>query len=154
MFKRDLVILCMSRVTVGQRRSLTPAHGAAGLSRLELRAKGDTNELYANLVVVILALGAVWLPLMHYLVDRKGYAVTLFVINTLGVVCSGLQARSMSFTARSSQGLLIRGASWPAFRAWLSAQCPTSYDASTSKTHASDPCVLHCRQCRTCRCRS
>jgi len=44
-------------------------------------------------VVVILALGAVWLPLMHYLVDRKGYAVTLFVINTLGVVCSGLQAR-------------------------------------------------------------
>jgi len=68
-------------------------HNIAGLSRLELRAKGDTNELYANLVVVILALGALWLPLMHYLVDRKGYAITLFVINTLGVVCSGLQAR-------------------------------------------------------------
>ena len=67
-------------------------HDMPGLSRLELRAKGDTNDLYTNLVVVILALGALWLPLMHYLVDRKGYAVTLFVINTLGVVCSGLQA--------------------------------------------------------------
>ena len=74
---------------------LRPCTQCTGLSRLELRAKGDTNALYANLVVVILALGALWLPLMHYLTDRKGYAITLTVINTLGVICSVLQASRM-----------------------------------------------------------
>ncbi len=64
-----------------------------GLSTQELKAKGDNHSVYADLVVVILALGALWLPLMHYLSEFHGYAVTLTAINTLGLLSSVLQAR-------------------------------------------------------------
>ena len=63
----------------------------AGLSALELKAKGDANAVYTNITTVIIAAGAVWLPLMHYLMDRRGYGVTLIVINTFGVTCAVLQ---------------------------------------------------------------
>ena len=62
-----------------------------GLSRLELKAKGDSKALYTNLTTVIIAAGAVWLPLMHWLMDHRGYGATLIVINTFGVLCSTLQ---------------------------------------------------------------
>lgn len=73
----------------------------AGLSRLELKAKGDDSALYTNLTTVIIAAGAVWLPLMHWLMDHRGYGTTLIVINTFGVLCSTLQVCGASCAARA-----------------------------------------------------
>lgn len=60
------------------------------MSRLQLKAKGDDGT-YANVTTVVLAAGGVFIPVMHLLVDRRGYAVTLATVNVLGLLCCMFQ---------------------------------------------------------------
>ena len=80
--------------------SLLSLKPCIGLSGLELRAKGGRDALYAAvLATVIIAAGAVWLPLMHWLMDHRGYGTTLIFINTFGVVASIMEVRGATAAA-------------------------------------------------------
>lgn len=66
----------------------------AGTSRLQLRAKGD-GGIYGNITSVVLACGGIFIPATHWLVDRRGYGVTLATVNVLGVLCCVFQVSSL-----------------------------------------------------------
>lgn len=65
------------------------------MSRLQLRAKGDDGT-YANITSVVLAAGSLFIPATHWLVDRRGYAVTLATVNVLGLLCCIFQVSRLS----------------------------------------------------------
>lgn len=84
----------MQRSWLWSYASQTVSHSTlccAGTARLQLGRKGDATHTYAKLVNVVISLGFLAVPLQGWLVDRQGYAITLIVINVLGVACALLQ---------------------------------------------------------------
>lgn len=63
-----------------------------GTQRLQLDYKGDVNNAYANFGNVVVAFAFVTIPIIGWLLDKKGYGWTLGTINALAVVTSILQA--------------------------------------------------------------
>jgi hypothetical protein len=63
-----------------------------GTTRLQLEHKGDDRHHYTNFANVIVSFGFVVIPLIGWLLDHKGYGVTMGTINCIGVICSVLEA--------------------------------------------------------------
>ncbi len=63
-----------------------------GTTRLQLEHKGDSRHHYTNFANIIVSFGFVGIPLIGWLLDKKGYGITLGTINFFGVLCSVLQA--------------------------------------------------------------
>ena len=63
-----------------------------GTQRLQLENKGDTNNSYADFGNVVVAFAFVTIPIIGWLLDKKGYGITLGTINALAVLTSVLQA--------------------------------------------------------------
>jgi MFS family permease len=63
-----------------------------GTQRLQLDYKGDYNNAYANFGNVVVAFAFVAIPVIGWLLDKKGYGWTLGTINALAVLTSILQA--------------------------------------------------------------
>ncbi|KAK9812965.1 hypothetical protein WJX72_006572 [[Myrmecia] bisecta] len=63
-----------------------------GSARLQLEQKHDDRLTYTNLVSIIVACGAAFIPLTGYLLDRLGFGITLAIINAAGVLTSLLEA--------------------------------------------------------------
>lgn len=63
-----------------------------GTTRLQLEHKGDRLHHYTNFGNVIVSFGFVCIPVIGWLLDHKGYGVTLGCINAIGVICSVLEA--------------------------------------------------------------
>lgn len=74
-----------------------------GTTRLQLEHKGDSSHVVTNIANVVPAFGFVGIPVISWLLDKKGYGVTLAVINLLGVLASIFQAMpSLYFQVRLS----------------------------------------------------
>lgn len=63
-----------------------------GTTRLQLEHKGDAAHHYTNFANVIVSFGFVVIPVIGWLLDQKGYGITLGTINCIGVIVSVLQA--------------------------------------------------------------
>jgi hypothetical protein len=63
-----------------------------GTQRLQLDYKGDWNNAYANFGNVVVAFAFIAIPIIGWLLDKKGYGWTLGTINALAVLTSILQA--------------------------------------------------------------
>lgn len=63
-----------------------------GTQRLQLEYKGDSSNWYANFGNVVVAFAFVTIPVIGWLLDKKGYGWTLGSINALAVLASALQA--------------------------------------------------------------
>lgn len=73
-----------------------------GTTRLQLEHKGDAAHVVTNIANVVPAFGFVGIPVIGWLLDKKGYGVTLATINFLGVIASFFQAMpSLYFQART-----------------------------------------------------
>lgn len=66
-----------------------------GTQRLQLESKGDENNSYSNFGNVVVAFAFLPIPIIGWLLDRKGYGWTLGSINALTVLTSVLQALPM-----------------------------------------------------------
>lgn len=63
-----------------------------GTTRLQLEHKGDANHVFTNLANIVPAFGFVGIPVIGWLLDNKGYGITLGTINCMGVLASIFQA--------------------------------------------------------------
>lgn len=63
-----------------------------GTTRLQLEHKGDSAHVVTNIANVVPAFGFVGIPIIAWLLDKKGYGITLGTINFLGVIASIFQA--------------------------------------------------------------
>lgn len=63
-----------------------------GTQRLQLDYKGDYNNAYSNFGNVVVAFAFVAIPIIGWLLDKKGHGWTLGSINALAVLSSVLQA--------------------------------------------------------------
>lgn len=63
-----------------------------GTQRLQLDYKGDYNNAYANFGNIVVAFAFVAVPIIGWLLDKKGHGWTLGSINALAVLSSVLQA--------------------------------------------------------------
>ncbi len=63
-----------------------------GTQRLQLDYKGDSNNAFSNFGNVVVAFAFVAIPLIAWLLDKKGYGWTLGTINALAVLTSLMQA--------------------------------------------------------------
>ncbi|KAL3151740.1 hypothetical protein ABBQ38_012718 [Trebouxia sp. C0009 RCD-2024] len=63
-----------------------------GTTRLQLEHKGDAQHHYTNFANIIVSFGFVVIPVIGWLLDHKGYGITLGTINCIGVIVSVLQA--------------------------------------------------------------
>lgn len=63
-----------------------------GTLRLQLEHKGDANHTYTDLANILPCLGILGLPIVSWLLDKKGYGITLATINALSVIVSAMQA--------------------------------------------------------------
>ena len=63
-----------------------------GTQRLQLDYKGDWNNSYSNFGNVVVAFAFVAIPIIGWLLDKKGHGWTLGTINALAVLSSVLQA--------------------------------------------------------------
>lgn len=63
-----------------------------GTQRLQLDYKGDYNNAYSNFGNVVVAFAFVTIPIIGWLLDKKGYGITMGTINALAVLTSLLQA--------------------------------------------------------------
>ena len=63
-----------------------------GTTRLQLEHKGDDRHHYTNFANIIVSFGFVVIPVIGWLLDHKGYGVTMGTINCIGVICSVLEA--------------------------------------------------------------
>jgi MFS family permease len=66
-----------------------------GTQRLQLDYKGDDDNAYSNFGNVIVAFAFVVIPVIAWLLDKKGYGLTLGSINALAVLTSVMQALPM-----------------------------------------------------------
>lgn len=66
-----------------------------GTQRLQLESKGDTNHAYAEFGNIIVAFAAFAIPLIAWLLDKKGYGITLGAINALSIITGAFQALPM-----------------------------------------------------------
>jgi len=72
--------------------SLTFMQFYLGTTRLQLEHKGDVNHHYTDFANIIPAFGFLGIPFMTWLLDKKGYGVTLTTINFLTVLASLFEA--------------------------------------------------------------
>ena len=63
-----------------------------GTTRLQLEHKGDQNHHFTAFANIIPAFGFLGIPFMTWLLDKKGYGVTLTTINFLTVLASLFEA--------------------------------------------------------------
>lgn len=63
-----------------------------GTTRLQLEHKGDVNHVFTNLANIVPAFGFIGIPVIGWLLDNKGYGITLGTINCMGVLASIFQA--------------------------------------------------------------
>ena len=63
-----------------------------GTTRLQLEQKGDSGLKVTGVANVVPAFGFLGIPIIGWLLDTKGYGITLGTINFLGVVASLFQA--------------------------------------------------------------
>ena len=66
-----------------------------GTQRLQLEYKGDDQHAYAEFGNVVIAFAFVTIPLIGWLLDKKGYGITLGTINALSILTSIFQALPM-----------------------------------------------------------
>jgi hypothetical protein len=63
-----------------------------GTTRLQLEHKGDVNHVFTNIANIVPAFGFIGIPVIGWLLDNKGYGITLGTINCMGVLASIFQA--------------------------------------------------------------
>jgi MFS family permease len=63
-----------------------------GTMRIQLLDKGDIDNAYTNYGNVVVAFAFLTIPIVGWLLDKKGYAITLGTINGMNVAMSVLQA--------------------------------------------------------------
>ena len=66
----------------------------------------------------------------HWLVDRRGYGVTLAVVNVLGVLCCIFQVDTVDSNFSTSCHMVIADCTWPPVQA-LDVSCALPAGAST-----------------------
>lgn len=79
----DVLLLCMQVFCI---------QFYLGTTRLQLEHKGDAQHHYTNFANIIVSFGFVVIPVIGWLLDHKGYGITLGTINCIGVIVSVLQA--------------------------------------------------------------
>lgn len=63
-----------------------------GTAAAQLLGLGDDNFLYTTLLVCIVPLGALGTPVFGWLMSSRGFGMTFFVINAMGMITNGLAA--------------------------------------------------------------
>jgi len=63
-----------------------------GTQRLQLESRGDDSHAYAEFGNIIVAFAGFTIPIIAWLLDKKGYGITLGTINALSVVTGVFQA--------------------------------------------------------------
>ena len=63
-----------------------------GSQRLQLEHKGDEGHAYASFGQVVVAFAGFTIPIIAWLLDKKGYGVTLGTINAISVLSGALMA--------------------------------------------------------------
>ncbi|KAK9819041.1 hypothetical protein WJX74_009705, partial [Apatococcus lobatus] len=63
-----------------------------GTTRLQLEHKGDYNHHYTTFANIMVSFGGLGIPIIGWLLDKKGYGITLGTINAMGVIASACQA--------------------------------------------------------------
>ncbi len=53
---------------------------------------GDYSHHYTNFANIIVSFGGLGIPIIGWLLDKKGYGITLGTINLMGVIASAFQA--------------------------------------------------------------
>ena len=75
-----------------------------GTTRLQLEHKGDSSHTFTSMANIVPAFGFLGIPIIGWLLDKKGYGVTMGTINFLGVLASLFEAMpSLGFQVASSQ---------------------------------------------------
>ena len=71
-----------------------------GTIRLQLEHKGDDNHTFTGIANIVPAFGFLGIPVIGWLLDTKGFGITLGTINFLGVLASLFEAMpSLGFQA-------------------------------------------------------
>lgn len=63
-----------------------------GTQRLQLESKGDDTHAYAEFGNIIVAFAGFTIPIIAWLLDKKGYGITLGTINALSIITGVCQA--------------------------------------------------------------
>lgn len=63
-----------------------------GTQRLQLESKGDDTHAYAEFGNIVVAFAGFTIPIIAWLLDRKGYGITLGTINALSILTGVFQA--------------------------------------------------------------
>jgi len=63
-----------------------------GTQRLQLEHKGDEGHAYASYGQVVVAFAGFTIPIIAWLLDKKGYGVTLGTINAISILSGALMA--------------------------------------------------------------
>lgn len=63
-----------------------------GTQRLQLESKGDDSHAYAEFGNIIVAFAGFTIPIIAWLLDKKGYGITLGTINALSIITGVFQA--------------------------------------------------------------
>ena len=63
-----------------------------GTTRLQLEHKGDSSHTFTSMANIVPAFGFLGIPIIGWLLDKKGYGVTMGTINFLGVLASLFEA--------------------------------------------------------------
>lgn len=76
-----------------------------GTARLQLEQKGDDRHRFTAMANIVPAFGFLGIPVIGWLLDKKGYGITLGTINFLGVLASLFEAMpSLGFQVRLPLG--------------------------------------------------
>ena len=75
-----------------------------GTIRLQLEHKGDEHHTFTGIANIVPAFGFLGIPVIGWLLDTKGFGITLGTINFLGVLASLFEAMpSLGFQASTLQ---------------------------------------------------
>ena len=78
-----------------------------GTTRLQLEHKGDTHHTVTSISNIVPVAGFLYMPIITWLLDSKGYGITMGTINFLGVLASLFQAMpDLWFQVRLSKAFL------------------------------------------------
>lgn len=102
----DTVTLDPLEVDMHQTEAFCGLQFYLGTTRLQLEHKGDTNHHFTSFANIVPVFGFLGIPFMSYLLDKKGYGVTMATINFLTVLASLCEAMpSLRFQASLSTAL-------------------------------------------------
>lgn len=81
-----------SRISCFQSELVVWVQFYLGTARLQLEHKGDSNHTFTAMANIVPAFGFLGIPVIGWLLDKKGYGYTMGTINFLGVLACLFEA--------------------------------------------------------------